>query len=207
MLAVAILAGIFAWQQSIYALANGAFEHWVDSPSPAVASQVEVLIPSAQFLPDPQARWLASRWKMAQDPFDRSVLEDFAAVAKSRPLDFRPAVGAARWWAANDPSAPEFVDAIDRAIDLGPNESKVFAALFPLARVHWHYLSPGQHRRLESLLAQTALREPALAIELSLSYGFAGPACVLTQQNSLAQQHCRRLGIIQTDLEMKKESQ
>ncbi|MFK7955076.1 MAG: hypothetical protein AB8B96_03200 [Lysobacterales bacterium] len=206
-LAMAVVAGIFAWQQSMYAFAKTALDRWVEHPTPAVAAQIDTLVRSAQALPDPQFRWLSSRWKMARDPFDRSVLSDFAVISQARPYDYRPAVGAARWWAANDPSAEEFGDAMDAAMTLGPNESRVFAALFPLARVHWHYLSPDQRQRQQVLLTQTALREPALAIELSLDYGFAGSACSLTGENSLAQEHCKRLGIIEMEMEMEKESQ
>ncbi len=201
MAALGLISILLAWQQGHYLLAGLAFDRWVAAPSEPMATRVEGFIDGALVLPDAQARWLKGRWTMAKDPSDPAALDHFAAVTRARPYDYHPALGAARWWAANDPVAPQFAEALQQAMALGPNESRVFAAIFPLARLHWHYLSPDLQMELSSLLVSTANREPALAIELARDYGFGGSACELTAGNQLAQGHCRRLGIIDTEKE------
>ncbi len=183
-------------QQASLSLASRAYERWVENPARVSPQQVKAPLTVALFLPDPAAHWLDGRWKMAQIPTDASALAAFDRVSQARPYDFQPAVGRASWWAMNEPANAEFSAAIAEAIALGPNETRVFAAIFPLARLHWHYLSPDQQQQLEALLVSTAVREPALAIELARDYGFAGPACRLTADNALAVGHCQRLGII-----------
>ncbi|MEM6574233.1 MAG: hypothetical protein AAF736_08185, partial [Pseudomonadota bacterium] len=183
-------------QQASLTLASRAFDRWTGNPGLQAPQQVQAPLAVALLLPDPAAYWLKGRWKMAQNPADDSALAAFDRVAQARPYDFHPSLGRASWWAANEPDSSEFAAALAEAMVLGPNESRVFAAIFPLARLHWHYLSPDQQQQLEALLVSTAVREPALAIELARDYGFAGPACRLTAENLLAVGHCQRLGII-----------
>ncbi|MEM9531219.1 MAG: hypothetical protein AAGA23_09885 [Pseudomonadota bacterium] len=195
LLGLALLFAVFAWHKTQLRLAERAFDRWVADASAHNFQRAQNLLDSLGRLPDPAADWLRVRWLLAQRPDDPGVPPLLDRLEASRPFDYRPATARVRWLVAAGADDAELAAAFAAAIAKGPNESRVFALLFPLARLHWHRLPGATRQLIDDLALRTAVREPDLVIELGRDYGYGGVLCAASTQLALAQRACRRLGI------------
>lgn len=196
-----LLAGILVSlslgvQQAQLALAREAIEHWRESPDPITAAAVGRFLAGANAWPDADGRLLAARWHAM--PHDNAshveAMRRLEEAAQLRPEWYRPWAARAVLLARIDAANPAWKDAAAEALRRGPNESRLFATLFPLWRLHWHRLDPDEQASIHDLAVRTLMREPKLVVELASRYGYLGPVCRAGREHRVARQQCDKLG-------------
>ncbi len=86
----------------------------------------------------------------------------------------------------------EFHTALHRTLQYGPNESRLFMALFPMLRLHWFWLNESEKTSILAFTSRAAWREPAWVVNIAARYDYLTELCDHIGPNKLARQHCDR---------------